>query len=97
MDFLSKIDILFSIIFILALLWVVGIGALIIRKNKLNPNHPRTQSVKNSFEPWSGSTSPGVIINSFDSDAKRQLDLTPNINDGFLDRACDDEHHRNSR
>ena len=97
MNFLSNIDVPFGVIFILALLWVVGIGVLIVRKNKLNPNHLRSQVLNDTFEPWNGSTSPGVIVNSFDSDAARQLDLTVNINDDFLDRLRDDDYQRNNR
>ena len=95
MDFLANIDVPFGVIFILAMLWVVGIGALIVRKNKLNPDHPRSRLINDGFEPWKGSTSPGMIINSFDSDAERQLDLTPNIHDDFLDTLRNDDYHRN--
>ncbi len=97
MNFLSNINMPFGVIFILALLWVVVIGVLIVRKNKLNPNNPRSQVLNDAFEPWNGSTSPGVIVNSFDSDAERQLDLTANINDDFLDRLHDDDYQRNNR
>ena len=70
---------------------------LIVRKNNLNPNYPRSQFLNDAFESWNGSTSPGVIINSFDSDASRQLDLTVNINDDFLDRLRDDDYYKNNR
>lgn len=82
MKFLSNINLSIGLFFILALLWVVGIGFLIVRKNKLKPNHHKPQILNDEFVPWNGSTSPGVIVNSFDSDAERQLDLTPNIDDG---------------
>lgn len=95
MNFLSNIDVPFGVIFILSLLWVVGIGVLIVRKNRLNPNNPQSQLLNDAYEPWNGSTSPGVIVNSLDSDAARQLDLTANINDGFLDRLRDDDYQRN--
>lgn len=97
MDLLSNINMPFGVIFILALLWVVGIGALIVRKNKLGPNHLRSQVLNGAYEPWNGSTSSGMIVNSFDSDAARQLDLTANINDDFLESLRDDDYQRNNR
>lgn len=97
MNLFSNIDVPFGFIFILALLWVIVIGVLIVRKNKLNPNNSRSQFLNDSFEPWNGSTSPGVIVNSFDSDAEQQLDLTANINDEYFDRLRDDYYQRNNR
>ena len=95
MDFLANIYVPFGFIFILPLLWIVGIGALIIRKNKLNPNDPRSQSVKASFEPWNGFTSAGPSENPFDSRLDRQLDLNPRNEDNFLEYLRNDDYHRN--
>lgn len=95
MDFLANIDVPFGVIFILALLWVVGIGALIIRKNKLNPDHPRSQSVKNSFESWDRLSKVGPLENPFDSRLDRQLDLDPRNEDDFLEYLRNDDYHRN--
>ena len=97
MDFLANIDVPFGVIFIFPLLWMVGIGALIIRKNRLNPNDPRSQSVKDSFEFWNGLTSAGPSENPFDVRLDRQLDLGPLAEDDFLKYLRNDDYYRHLR
>ena len=98
MDFLSNINVPFGVIFILAILWVIGIGVLIIRKNRLNPNstHRSTRGFPSGLSYGSGRDPWGTPYNPFDSSLNRQLDLGPPIDDDFLDRVRDDEHHRNN-
>ena len=86
MDFLATINVPFGVIFLLALAWIVGIGVLIVKNNrKLAPDVRKTQLVSrpNDDDNFSilktGSTSPGVLVNPLDGDARKQHDMTPDI------------------
>jgi len=87
MNFPPSITVSFGVIFILALAWVVGVGVLIVKKNnkKLTPEARKAQlaSRPNEDDNFSilktGSTSPGVLVNPLDGDARKQHDMTPDI------------------
>lgn len=98
MDFLANIDLPFGVIFILALLWVVGIGALIVRKNKSIPKNTQTfykPSTLEEINEQCGLGPGGQMINPFDVRLDRQLDLGPPIEDDFLEYLRNDDYHRN--
>lgn len=104
MNFLSNIDVPFGVIFIFPLLWVVGVGVLIIRKNKLSTNVARSQSAKNSLELRNGFSPAGPPENPFDSRLDRQLDLDPRYENEYLEKSHNDDYlqqisnlHRNGR
>ncbi len=79
MDFLLNIDVPVGFWFILILSWIIGMAVLIIRHNRHHRPDYQARLACYPYDDMSSSISPGGIVNSFDGDLDKQLDLTPNV------------------
>jgi len=91
MNFLTTINVPFGVIFILPLLWIIGVGMLIVRTNRLNSNGPDIRMTGNVFNGGDGIMPPE---NPFDARLDRQLDLDPRYDDDFLEGLRNDDYHQ---
>ncbi|MCF6217088.1 MAG: hypothetical protein L3J58_13080 [Emcibacter sp.] len=91
MDFLTTLNVPFGVVFILPLLWIIGVGMLIVRTNRLNSNNHDIRITDNVFNGGDGIMPPE---NPFDARLDRQLDLDQRYDDDFLEGLRNDNYHQ---